>query len=109
MDINLIIQNLYAEKERLQNLIAALEELTGTGKPIRPSARRGTRGRKSMGAREREQVSARVRDYGPAGDRRKVRLRSARLPAESPWSMPVPDSDVGGSLRFHCAPNFGVH
>jgi hypothetical protein len=80
MDINLIIQNLYAEKERLQNLIAALEELTGTGKPIRPSARRGTRGRKSMGAREREQVSARMRDYW-AGRRQAKSAASERPPS----------------------------
>jgi hypothetical protein len=63
MDLHKTIQDLYAEKEKLERAIASLEELRsavgdspGVPKPSR-------RGRKSMDARERLEVSARMKQY----------------------------------------------
>jgi len=64
MDLYKTIQDLYAEKEKLERVIASLEELHRTSGSI-PSMPTGTkrRGRKSMGAQEREEVSARMKRY----------------------------------------------
>ena len=63
MDLNKTIQELYAEKERLEHVIASLEELRHIGREVSVAARAGHRGRKSMDARERQQVSARMKQY----------------------------------------------
>ncbi len=63
MDLYETIQDLYAEKERLERVIASLEALMGIGKPDMPKARGGKRGRKSMSPTEREEVSARMKKY----------------------------------------------
>jgi len=63
MDLYETIQDLYAEKERLERVIASLEALLGIGKPDVPKLKGAKRGRKSMGATEREQVSARMKNY----------------------------------------------
>jgi hypothetical protein len=64
MDLYKVIQDLYAEKEKLERVIASLEELQRTGgtMPIlpRPAKRRG---RKSMSPTERQEVSERMRKY----------------------------------------------
>ena len=64
MDLYKAIQDLYAEKEKLERVIASLEELqrsagTLTAAP-RPSKRRG---RKSMSPEERQEVSERMKKY----------------------------------------------
>ena len=64
MDLYKAIQNLYAEKEKLEHVIASLEELQRTagtppGVPI-PGKRRG---RKSMSSKERKEVSERMKRY----------------------------------------------
>ena len=64
MDLYKAIQELYAEKEKLERVIASLEELQRTGGTIPPlpnPAKR--RGRKSMSPLERQQVSERMRKY----------------------------------------------
>jgi hypothetical protein len=63
MDLYETIQDLYAEKERLERVIASLEALLGIGKPIVPQVRGAKRGRKSMSPSEREEVSARMKNY----------------------------------------------
>jgi hypothetical protein len=64
MDLYKAIQDLYAEKEKLERVIASLEELQRTAGPLpvlpEPAKRRG---RKSMNASERQEVSERMRKY----------------------------------------------
>jgi hypothetical protein len=65
MNLDKAIQYLYAQKEELERVIAALEELQRSGTPgaaVAPSAVK-RRGRKSMGSVEREEVSKRMRKY----------------------------------------------
>ena len=65
MDLQTAIRELYAEKERIDRVIASLEQyLQGTGPGPGPERRR--RGRKSMGPEERLEVSARMRSYWAA-------------------------------------------
>lgn len=60
MDLQKAIRELYAEKERIDGVIASLEEyLQTTGSD---SGKR-KRGRKSMSPEERQEVSARMRTY----------------------------------------------
>jgi hypothetical protein len=63
MDLYKTIQELYAEKEKLEHVIASLEELRQVSDEVSAPARAGQRGRKSMDARERQQVSARMKQY----------------------------------------------
>jgi hypothetical protein len=64
MDYNKIIRELYADKQRLDRVIRELEQLhdaqqtAGTSPPSRDP-----RGRKSMGAQERKEVSRRMKSY----------------------------------------------
>jgi seryl-tRNA synthetase len=64
MDLSKTIQDLYAEKEKLERVIASLEELqreaNATSHVIGRSKRRG---RKSMGSTERQEVSERMKKY----------------------------------------------
>ncbi len=70
MDLYKAIQDLYAEKEKLERVIASLEELQKTGRAAPALPRQGKRrGRKSMDAKERQEVSERMRKYW--ADRRK--------------------------------------
>jgi hypothetical protein len=68
MDLYKAIQDLYAEKEKLERVIASLEELQraagGSVPPVPSSGRR--RGRKSMNPDERQEVSARMKKYWAA-------------------------------------------
>ena len=64
MDLYKAIQELYAEKEKLERVIASLEELQRNAgavpEPPKPVKRRG---RKSMNFDERQEVSERMRKY----------------------------------------------
>ena len=64
MDLYKAIQDLYAEKEKLERIIASLEDLQRTAGPgpvlPKPAKRRG---RKSMNPSERQEVSERMRKY----------------------------------------------
>jgi hypothetical protein len=64
MDLKAIIESLRIEKQRVERVIAQLEQMCGEGlfesKPV-PVRRR--RGRKSMDPEERQQVAARMKSY----------------------------------------------
>jgi hypothetical protein len=64
MDLHKTIQDLYAEKEKLERVIASLEELqrASDANPMIPGGGK-RRGRKSMGAQERQDVSERMKKY----------------------------------------------
>jgi hypothetical protein len=64
MDLYKAIQDLYAEKEKLERVIASLEELQRTAGllPVLPKPAK-RRGRKSMNSSERQEVSERMRKY----------------------------------------------
>jgi hypothetical protein len=64
MDLYKAIQELYAEKEKLERVIASLEELQRTAGVVVPVPKPiKRRGRKSMSPKEREEVSARMKRY----------------------------------------------
>jgi hypothetical protein len=65
MDLYKAIQDLYAEKEKLERVIASLEELQRAAEAASsPPAESGKRrGRKSMGSKERQEVSERMKKY----------------------------------------------
>jgi len=67
MDLYKAIQDLYAEKEKLERVIASLEELQRTSGALpdlpKPTKRRG---RKSMSSKERQEVSERMKKYWEA-------------------------------------------
>ena len=64
MDLYKAIQDLYAEKEKLERVIASLEELQRTAGELPELPRVGKRrGRKSMNAKERQEVSERMKRY----------------------------------------------
>ena len=64
MDLYKTIQDLYAEKERLERVIATLEELQASAGILPALPRSGKRrGRKSMNAKERQEVSERMKKY----------------------------------------------
>lgn len=80
MDLYKAIQDLYAEKEKLERVIASLEELQrtagGSADVSRPVKRRG---RKSMSATERQEVSERMKKYWDS--RRRSGENGAGLPS----------------------------
>ena len=83
MDLFKAIQDLYAEKEKLERVIASLEELQRTAgtvpvPPAKPSKRRG---RKSMSSEERQEVSERMRKYW--AERRKDQPDTKTAPADN--------------------------
>lgn len=62
MDLAQTIKALYDEKAKLDQVIASLEKLQTTASSIGvPAGHR--RGRKSMDAKEREEVSRRMKNY----------------------------------------------
>jgi len=62
MDLYKAIQELYAEKEKLERVIASLEELQRAAGNLPPLGGK-RRGRKSMSAKERQEVSDRMKKY----------------------------------------------
>jgi hypothetical protein len=65
MDLYKTIQDLYAEKEKLEGVIASLEELqraAGLNLPPAPGSGK-RRGRKSMSPDDRQEVSERMTRY----------------------------------------------
>jgi dsDNA-specific endonuclease/ATPase MutS2 len=67
MDLDKAIQQLHREKERLERVIASLEELQRTaGATPAPAERVRRRGRKFMGPQERLEVSQRMKKYWAA-------------------------------------------
>jgi hypothetical protein len=92
MDLYKAIQDLYAEKEKLERVIASLEELQRAAEAVSspPSADSGKRrGRKSMGSKERQEVSERMKKY----------WAGRKKPAETkPSAARMRDSEKGTSL-----------
>ena len=84
MDLLKILQDLYSEKDKLERVIASLEELqrAASATPLVPG-RNTRRGRKSMGAQERREVSDRMKKYW-AGRRGKTRKQTPGAVAHSP-------------------------
>ena len=81
MDLYKAIQDLYAEKEKLERVIASLEELQraaeGGQVMLRGSKRRG---RKSMGDGERAEVSERMKKYWSSRRKEEGKHQSERDP-----------------------------
>jgi hypothetical protein len=76
MDLYKAIQDLYAEKEKLERVIASLEELQRAAESVPELKAEGKRrGRKSMGSKERQEVSARMKKYW---DSRRKKQQSAK-------------------------------
>jgi len=93
MDVNKALRELHEEKRRLDITIAALEARLGNEK--RTHRRRG---RKSMSAEERQEVSRRMSKYWEAR-----RAASASVPVDAQESRFEPQSQTriavaGGSL-----------
>ncbi len=63
MELVEALRELYAEKERVLKVIAALEELQRATNGELPVPGSNRRGRKSMGYAERREVSARMKRY----------------------------------------------
>ena len=64
MDLSKAIRDLYAEKARLERVISSLEELQRKAdQSPSPPHRSKRRGRKSMNANERQEVSERMKKY----------------------------------------------
>lgn len=61
MDLQKAIRELYEEKERIEGVIASLEQYLRTNGAVVVTKRK--RGRKSMSPEERREVSARMRNY----------------------------------------------
>ncbi|HEU0119109.1 MAG TPA: hypothetical protein VFQ91_01205 [Bryobacteraceae bacterium] len=61
MDLQKAIRELYEEKERIEGVIASLEQYLRTNGAVVAAKRK--RGRKSMSPEERQEVSARMRNY----------------------------------------------
>jgi len=83
MDLYKAIQDLYAEKEKLERVIASLEDLqraAGGGVPPSPGSGK-RRGRKSMGSDERQEVSERMKKYW-AGRRKPERNTAEKSSSE---------------------------
>jgi hypothetical protein len=69
MDLYKAIRELYAEKKRLEEAIASLEELLESKlatESLNLDSLRKRRGRKSMGPEERRMVSERMKKYWAA-------------------------------------------
>lgn len=80
MDLYKAIQDLYAEKEKLERVIASLEELQRSAGAVPQLPRLGKRrGRKSMNSQERQEVSERMRKYW--ADRRNHKGEYPEAPA----------------------------
>jgi hypothetical protein len=63
MDLGKVIQDLYAQKEKLARTITTLEGLLTGDAPVTPTMTPKRRGRRSMGAAERQEVAARMSRY----------------------------------------------
>lgn len=72
IDLKHILKDLYSQRERLDHVIASLEALhKGTTAEL-PGRKKSNRGRKSMGADERLEVSERMRKYWEARRKKKI-------------------------------------
>jgi hypothetical protein len=95
MDIVKALRDLYTEKKRLDAAIAILEariKAGQTGSNLKPA--KGRRGRKSMSAAERLEVSKRMTLYWEA---RRAQTAQPSIPTQAP--PPSGDQQVGGCTQ----------
>jgi hypothetical protein len=99
MDLNKLLQdlNLNVEKEKLERVIASIEELqraaSGDIPPVPDSGKR--RGRRSMSPEEKQEVSARMKKYWASRLKPGQTTRPAtRHVSPSPSFPPEPDSSA---------------
>ena len=72
MDLTETIRQLLLERERLDRVIARLEQLENPNAGDGTSLVKGRRGRKSMSQEERREVSERMRHYWASRRQRKL-------------------------------------
>ena len=75
IDLRNVLKDLYTERERLEHVITSLEAVQQGSAAGLPPQKKTNRGRKSMGAKERREVSERMRKYWAA--RRKKNTSAA--------------------------------
>jgi len=63
MDLLETLRDLYAQRETLKRAIATLESMARDRERSLPTSSGKRRGRKSMGAKERQEVSKRMKRY----------------------------------------------
>ena len=80
MDLYKALQDLYAEKEKLERAIASLEELQRVGGMTNLPQLGKRRGRKSMNAEERQEVSKRMRKYWASRRKQKPEGQALKAP-----------------------------
>ncbi len=100
MDLYKAIRSLYEEKKRLDRLIQSLERIQARGVVAPAEKPRSRRGRRSMSAEERREVSARMKRYWAA--RRASRQEAA--PAAEPAAAGAAAAATGGSTGTSPAP-----
>lgn len=97
MELNKALQHLYAEREKLERVIATLEDLL-----LVPSSQPGTapalkrKGRKAMDPTERQEVSKRMKKYW-AGRRQQAAGRSTMDSGDGARGTATFDSNASGS------------
>jgi hypothetical protein len=66
IDLRNVLKDLYTQRERLEHVITSLEALQQGSAAGLPPLKKTNRGRKSMSAEERREVSERMRKYWAA-------------------------------------------
>ena len=79
MDLNRIIRELTQERDRIQKIIESLEQMKSAGTPASRSTGK-RRGRKSMDAAGRAEVSERMRRYWENRRKEKQQGEPVKLP-----------------------------
>ncbi len=72
IDLRKVLKDLYTQRERLEHVITSLEALQQDSAVGLPPQKKTNRGRKSMGADERREVSERMRKYWTARRKKKT-------------------------------------
>jgi len=72
IDLRKVLKDLYTQRERLEHVITSLEALQQGSIAGLPTEKKSNRGRKSMGAEERREVSERMRKYWAARRKKKT-------------------------------------
>ena len=72
IDLRKVLKDLYIQRERLEHVITSLEALQQDSAVGLPPQKKTNRGRKSMGADERREVSERMRKYWAARRKKKT-------------------------------------
>ncbi len=89
MDLYKAIRELYEQKKRLDQVIASLEELEQRGPVVNPEPTK-RRGRRSMDAQARLEVSQRMKRYWAKRRREGRKPQGPPNPSESPTDGATP-------------------